>query len=72
MRPTPRSHGHRVGPPVFASWAAGTETAAEAPAAVVGVVVADVAAVAAVVPPLALVGFTKNGAEKRCGLLKSS
>jgi hypothetical protein len=50
---------------VFASVAAGTETAADAPPMVVGVV-------AAVVPPLVLVGFTRNGAENRCGLVKSS
>jgi hypothetical protein len=62
---------------VFASSAGATETAADAPevaAEGLGTVVGEVAEVEPppVLPPLVLVGFTKNGAENRCGLVKSS
>ena len=62
---------------MFANVAGGTETAADAPETVADeftVVVGEVEAVepSLEVPPLVLVGFTKNGAENRCGLVKSS
>jgi hypothetical protein len=67
----PRSQGHKVGPPVFASVAGGTDTAADAPLAVEppvdaldGVVDPDVVAGA-------LVDDIKKGAENTWGFEKS-
>lgn len=66
----PSSQGHKVGPPVFASVAGGTETSADAPPAVEP----EVDAVDGVDPDVvaaALVDDIRNGAENTWGFEKS-
>jgi len=79
--PAPSSHGHRVGPPVFASVAGGTETPADAPPlAEDAPPLAELVAEPELDDPDALVGIaplgrpdgvTWNGAEYRWGLVRS-
>ena len=78
-QPAPSSHGHRVGPPVSASEAEGTETPGDAP--LLAELALDEPPELELEEPDALVGtaplgrpdgVTWNGAEKRWGLVKSS
>jgi hypothetical protein len=77
-RPAPSSHGHQVGPPVSASVPGVTETAAEAPFGVVApfwavppVLVEPVPAEFDAPVAAASVAETWNGAENKCGLVRS-
>ena len=78
IQPAPSSHGHRVGPPVFASVAGGTETTGDAPLlaepepAELELDEPDEPVVLVGMAPLGRPdGVTWNGAEKTWGLVKS-
>lgn len=81
MQPAPSSQGHREGAPVLASVAGETETAADAPPlAEFELDAPDGFVDEAPLPPpglfdvaaVLLAGVTRNGAENRWGLEKSS